>query len=378
MDKKTFRDISPPNQSLHGIPSQFHWADDLISQLSLHLRSRDGLASHTVRNYLTDLLPFWRFLDLNGLHDLSMVDKGTIRRYLHWLLTEATPGSNLRREHLQGTTKLKPQRVGYATSSVVRKLSALRTLFRILRKQRIITDDPTARISQTKLSKKLPRFLDEREILGLLGAPNQNTGMGLRDCAILELLYGAGLRVSELVGLNLDDLNQQRRDILVTGKGNHQRLALLGKPGLTAVNQYIRYSRPKLLGKRNTYALFLNHHGGRLSQRSIQVMVKHYGIQIGLQATVHPHTLRHTYATHLLNGGADIRIVQELLGHASPTTTQIYTHISHSAVRHNYMSAHPRATKSVKKYDIKETTEILKNDEATELGLINPEDGNLK
>jgi site-specific recombinase XerD len=289
------------------------------------------------------------------------VDKHTIREYLHWLLTTAAPGSYLQSERLQVASKVRPQRIGYASSSVIRKLSALRTLFRIARKQRIVTNDPTTRLSQAKLGKKLPGVLDESEISGLLNGPNQNTTTGLRDYAILELLYGAGLRVSELVGLNLDDINSETRDLLVTGKGNRQRLSPLGKPGLIAVDHYIHYSRPKLQGKQKTYALFLNHHGNRLTQRSIQVMVKHYGIQIGLQGRVHPHTLRHTYATHLLNGGADIRIVQELLGHASPTTTQIYTHLTHSKARQNYMSAHPRAKNAGFQHAEKDTAQEVKN-----------------
>ena len=173
--------------------------------------------------------------------------------------------------------------------------------------------------------------------------PEPSSPAGLRDRAVLEVLYGAGLRVSELTGMDVTDVNLEERNARVLGKGSKQRMVLLGTKAADAVDSYLRHGRPHLRAARDGGALFLNRSGGRLTPRSVQKLVRTYAIQSGIEATVHPHTLRHTFATHLLDGGADLRVVQELLGHSSPTTTEIYTHVTQAAARRTYVAAHPRS-----------------------------------
>ena len=322
-----------------GDPGEDHWARDVYQRLKRDLQGQRGLAPYTVRNYLTDLGAFWRFLDSERVHDLRRVDRGLVRQYLYWLLTEAPP---LKGGH--GTRPVaRPRDRGYADRSVVRKLSALRTLFAFLRRTGQVDVDPTARVASARTSRTLPDFLDPSAVQALLEAPSRATPGGLRDRAILELLYAAGLRVSEVVGVNVDDVDLERREVRVTGKGSHQRLGMLGVPACEAIRVYVETARGRLVGRRDDGALFLNRTGGRLTQRSVQLLVRRYSLQAGLPPGVHPHTLRHTFATHLLDGGADVRVVQHLLGHASPATTQIYTHVTQAGALQTYRSAHPRA-----------------------------------
>jgi integrase/recombinase XerC len=179
----------------------------------------------------------------------------------------------------------------------------------------------------------------------LLKAPDLASPQGLRDRAIIELIYASGLRVSELVKLNLERVNLDSGEIRVWGKGSKERLVLIGEPAARALANYLSQSRPKLLGKRSGDALFLNRYGSRLSERIVQMILEKYAALAGLDKRVHPHLLRHTFATHMLDGGADLRVVQELLGHASLASTQIYTHVTKSQARKVYLSAHPMAQK---------------------------------
>ena len=322
-----------------GDPGEDHWARDVYLRLKRDLQAQRGLAAYTVRNYLTDLGSFWRFLDSEGVQDLGRVDRGMVRQYLYWLLTEAPP---LAGGHGKSGVPRSRNR-GYADRSVVRKLSALRTLFAFLLRTGEVEVDPTARVASARTGRTLPDFLDPSGVQALLEAPSRATPAGLRDRAILELLYAAGLRVSEVVGVNVDDVDLHRREVRVTGKGSHQRLGLLGVPACEALRVYLENARDRLRGRRDDGALFLNRSGGRLTQRSVQSLVRRYSLEAGLPPGVHPHTLRHTFATHLLDGGADVRVVQHLLGHASPATTQIYTHVTQAGAFRTYQSAHPRA-----------------------------------
>jgi integrase/recombinase XerC len=231
---------------------------------------------------------------------------------------------------------------------VVRKLSALRSLFRFLARTGELPGDPTARLASAKTGQRLPDFLDRRGVEALLAAPRESTPVGMRDRAILELLYAAGLRVSEVTGLDVEDVDLERGEVRVLGKGSRQRVGLLGAPARRALERYLQVARPLSQGgraRRDAAAFFLNRNGGRLTPRSVQLLVRRYSRQAGLASGVHPHTLRHTFATHLLDGGADLRVVQELLGHATPTTTQIYTHVTQASARQAYQAAHPRARK---------------------------------
>ena len=349
--QKDAEPLSPrqgPPTTRPGEPLRDHWARDVCRRFRTHLQAERGLAEYTVRNYLTDLDPFWRFLDQEGVGDLASVDRTLVRGYLGWLLTEATPRSSGR-----GAPHARGGDVGYARRSVARKLSALRALFRFLAQGKELPADPTARVVSAKQERPLPDLLDGDGVRALLEAP-ADTVSGLRDRAILEMLYASGLRVSEVTGLDVADVDLETGQVRVLGKGSKQRMALLGAPARRALDRYLTVGRPDAQRGRSPAgsghpswrdfdALFLNRGGGRLTSRSVQLLVRKYADQAGLEPGVHPHTLRHTFATHLLDGGADLRVVQELLGHASPTTTQIYTHVTQSAARRVYQSAHPRA-----------------------------------
>jgi len=206
----------------------------------------------------------------------------------------------------------------------------------------VVSASPVADTSP-KLDKRLPTFLTLEEIERLLKAPDLSTPQGQRDRALLELLYASGLRVSEVVSLNLGQIDLDTGEIRVRGKGSKERITLMGKPAINALTTYLNQGRPKLLSKRGSSALFLNRYGGRLTVRSVQKTLEKYAKIANVGKRVHPHMLRHTFATHLLDGGADLRVVQELLGHANLSSTQIYTHVTKSQARKVYLAAHPMA-----------------------------------
>ena len=305
---------------------QHDWRD-LMHRFEQHLRAERGLANLTVRNYRTDLEPLFDFMLKNGVPDLKALDRAALRAYLAWLIE-----------------------LGYVRRSVARKVSALRTLLRWLVRLKLIDADPLPRRGVMKLDSRLPRFLSQNEATKLVQAADSGSGAGMtapgktRDRALLELIYGAGLRVSEARDLDVAHLNLGARELRVVGKGSKERVVLIGVPARDALSLYLRDVRPTLAAADSDGALFLNRFGGRLSQRSIQQKVRSYASQAGLGDWVHPHTLRHSYATHMLEGGADLRVVQELLGHASPATTQIYTHVTGAEARRVYEAAHPRAS----------------------------------
>lgn len=284
-----------------------------------YLKAERNASRYTVRNYEADLLGFFSFLREENIQSLEEVDKNTLRDYL-WQLMER----------------------GFARTSISRKLSAVRSFYRYLQREELVSVSPAATISSPKLDRKLPEFLSQEESTRLVEAPDLSTPAGLRDRAFLELLYAAGLRVSELVSLNTTQINLETREIRVWGKGAKERIVLMGDPATRALAVYLADGRPRLAGVL-TEALFLNQDGGRLTVRSVQSFVKAYARLAGIEKDVHPHMVRHTFATHLLNGGADLRVVQELLGHASLSSTQIYTHVSKSQARKVYLSAHPMA-----------------------------------
>lgn len=294
--------------------------DGLIDEYEEHLRAERGLAELTIRNYATDLRPLYDYMTLRGLSGLERIDRTFVRGYLAWL-------SDL----------------GYVRRSIARKLSTLRGFLRWLVRKGVLQADPLPRRGVMKLDSRLPRFLSQDEAARLVLAPDTSAPLGARDRAMLELIYAAGLRVSEVRDLNVGNVDLASREVRVTGKGSKQRAVLIGEAARSALAIYLNEVRPKLEGRDSDNALFLNRYGGRLSQRSIQAKVRRYAARIGLGTGVHTHTLRHSFATHLLEGGADLRVVQELLGHASPATTQIYTHVTASEAKAVYLAAHPRA-----------------------------------
>ena len=292
----------------------------LIADFERHLRAEKGLADLTIRNYKADIQPLYDFMRLKSVADMRALDRVILRGYLAWL-TE----------------------LGYVRHSVSRKLSTLRTFLKWMSSKGIIEGDPLPKRGIMRVPKRLPRFLSQEQAERLMDAPDVTKPMGLRDQALLEVIYGAGLRVSEASNLRVTDINLSTREIRVRGKGSKERVVLIGETAKGALSLYLRDGRPKLAGKGSGMTLFLNRFGGRLSQRSIQEKVRRYSVKAALPSGVHTHTLRHSYATHLLEGGADLRVVQELMGHASPATTQIYTHVTNAQAKQVYMAAHPRA-----------------------------------
>ena len=335
--------ISQEFTRLPGDPGEDHWARPLFQRLRLHLQAQRGLAAYTVRNYMTDLIPFWCFLNNHPGQNFTTIDRQFLRTYLHWLLTDAKPMTGGR----SYVTSVPKKAFGYVPRSVARKLSALRMLFRFLKREGDISADPTASLSTARAAHHLPTFLGVEEAADLMDSPSGTQPSVLRDRALLEMLYGAGLRVSELTGLNVSDLELAQHQARATGKGSKQRLVMIGIHAMAAIEVYLHDGRPHLQAPRDNGALFLNSQGGRLTPRSVQKLVKKYAVKAGIEAAVHPHTLRHSFATHLLDGGADLRVVQELLGHSTPTTTEIYTHVTQTSARRTYVAAHPRANHTV-------------------------------
>ncbi len=296
---------------------------EMVGEFRIYLSDMRQLAALTVRNYLTDIEPFGEYLRKERRTDFHSVDRLFIRSYLAWLIS-----------------------LGYVNASISRKLSALRSFYQFLKDRGVVDRDETDLVTAPKKPRRLPGVETAGGIQALLEAPSRTSPTGIRDRAILELAYAAGLRVSEIASLDVDDVEFGSGEVRVIGKGSKERVALLGEPALLALQEYLENVRKSIGARPSVTALFLNRSGGRLSTRSIQSMTKRYALQAGLDLDFHTHTLRHSFATHLLDGGADLRVVQELLGHSSPATTQIYTHVSAAQARKAYLAAHPRARSS--------------------------------
>ena len=285
-----------------------------------YLEAERNASPYTVRNYRADLADFFKFLKGKGLTLLNEVDRHVLRDYLSHLVER-----------------------GIVKASIARKLSAIRSFFRYLVREEIIAKNPLEQVSSPKLDKRLPSFLTKEEMERLLGAPDLSTPLGQRDQALLELLYASGLRVSELVSLTLKQIDLESNEIRVWGKGSKERVVLMGAPAARALKDYLEHGRLQLLGEKKSKALFLNRYGQPLPGRSVQRLLHEHAKKAGIGKRVHPHMLRHTFATHLLDGGADLRVVQELLGHARLSSTQIYTHVTKGQARKVYLAAHPLA-----------------------------------
>ena len=300
--------------------------DALLERFPAFLRGQRGLSENTVRIYLADLASFHDYLYREGL-SLTDMDRQLLRGYLAWLVTEAG---------IRGR--------GYSRVSVVRKLTVLRAFYKFLVQEGLFTSTPvpSGRSLRIKVDRPLPGFLGQNEVERLLEAPDDTAPVGARDRAILELLYACGVRLAELHGLDLDNVDLEGRQLLVRGKGSKERWVVFGRPAQAALAHYLQQARPQLMTKSET-ALFLNRYGRRLSRRSIEKLVRRYAAQAATRSGVHTHTLRHTFATHMLEGGADLRVIQELLGHSSPTTTQIYTHVTNKEALAAYLNHHPRS-----------------------------------
>lgn len=286
-----------------------------------HLQHERQSSPHTLDAYSRDAALFLEFLEQSGYTaDAACVTPRQVRHYL----------GAMRREGLGATT-------------AARRLSALRTFFKYLKKQGVVDANPAALVESARRERKLPEHLFDAEIRSLLDVPPGNTPSGLRDRAMLEMLYATGLRVSELAALDANALDQGSGELRVRGKRGKERIVFVGGSAERAVKEYLDKGRPSLLQDPAETGLFLNRSGGRITVRSIQRMVKKYIREIALVRDITPHSLRHTFATHLLEGGADLRTVQGLLGHASLSTTQIYTHVTNERLKDVHTQTHPRA-----------------------------------
>ncbi|MBI4331656.1 MAG: tyrosine recombinase XerC [Chloroflexi bacterium] len=297
--------------------------EQLLEKYTAFLKVERSASPYTIRNYITDIGDFLSFLQVQKIGSLEEVDNNLMRRYLAWLMDLNT-----------------------AKGSIARKLSALRSFYRYLMRENLAARNPVATTGTPKLDRRLPSFLTEDEIKEVLQSPDGSTPQGVRDRALLELLYASGLRVSEIAGLNLENVNLETREIRVTGKGAKERITLMGQPAAQALAAYLQKARPALLGVKRTEALFLNKDGARMAVRRFQYVLDKYAAMAGLTRKIHPHLFRHSFATHLLDGGADLRVVQELLGHSRLSTTQVYTHVTRARARQVYMAAHPRSRES--------------------------------
>lgn len=233
-------------------------------------------------------------------------------------------------------------KIGKSPRSIARSLSALRSFYKFLREQKLRTDNPVASHKTPKLGRALPKDLSEQDVEALIQAPDINTALGLRDRAMLEVLYACGLRVSELIHLRTDLINLNQGYLRILGKGNKERLVPLGQIAAEWIEKYLSEARPHLYKTATDY-LFLTQHGGIMSRQNFWYAIKRYALQAGIQNELSPHTLRHAFATHLLNHGADLRVVQMLLGHSDLSTTQIYTHVAQVRMQQLHAQHHPRA-----------------------------------
>lgn len=291
-----------------------------LQRFSEYLQYQKNYSAHTLDNYLRDIV---YFLDYCATHKLDPYKLTTqdIRGYLAQLYE-----------------------TDYTRKTVARKISAHKSFWRFLERESIVQENPWAHIRSPKLERLLPDFLTVAEIETFLQTINKNTNelVRARDRALYEVLYATGMRVSELVHLDLVDIALGQGELRVFGKGAKERIVLMGKQAQIVLDHYLQHIRPQLL-KNKTNAVFLNTRGGRLTQRSIERNLLAYIQQSGITKTVTPHTIRHSFATHMLEGGADLRVVQELLGHSSLSTTQVYTHISRERMRSVLDQFHPRA-----------------------------------
>ena len=303
---------------------------DYIDRFAEHLKYERNVSKHTLRNYLSDLEQFRDYLcpaDANGNRrhiDVAQIDHITIREYLSGLYQDKRK-----------------------KTSIARKLATLRTFFKFLCREQVLEMNPARLVSSPRLEKKLPKALSIDDVIKFVETPEADTVLGKRDRAILELLYASGMRVAELTGLNLDDVDFNHESVLVRGKGRKERVVPFGSKAKQAMQTYLAV-RGELLVEapedlRDPMAFFLNYQGTRITTRSVGRMIDKYVREAALAGGVSPHSLRHSFATHLLSAGADLRAIQELLGHARLSTTQIYTHVSPEKLMEVYDKAHPKA-----------------------------------
>lgn len=291
-----------------------------VNEFINYLAVERGLAQNTLESYGRDLRQFQLFLQNSQKDIVKDSSRTTILSYLDNLQTR-----------------------GRAVSTISRNLAAIKSFYQYLVRERYVEKDPAVNLESPKLEKKLPKILTIAEVEELLRQPNSSLPAGLRDKSMLELLYATGIRVSELISLNISDVNLDMGYIKCYGKGAKERIVPLGSIAAKCVQEYMNKGRQKLVRTYEEPALFVNHHGNRLTRQGFWKIIKKYAQEANIAKDITPHTLRHSFATHLLENGADLRSVQEMLGHADISTTQIYTHVTKNRLKEVYDKTHPRA-----------------------------------
>ncbi len=294
--------------------------DQLVVDFLAHLEFERGLSRNTLEAYRTDLLQLGEFLAKRD-EDVLTVGHSELSEFLTVLA-----------------------RGGAAPATLQRKAACLRSFYRYLRREGLIDHDPTADLHGPRKTAKLPDVLTRDEIGALLASPAGRRPIALRDRAILELMYACGLRASEVTGLEIGDVDLREQMLRARGKGSKERVVPIGREAIAALRAYAEHGRPELVGIANERHVFVNSRGAGLTRQGLYKIIKGHAEAVGLGGRVSPHTLRHTFATHVLSGGCDLRVLQEMLGHADVATTQVYTHLSGERLRDVYFSAHPRAS----------------------------------
>ena len=302
----------------------------LVLDFLAYLEFERGLARNTLDAYRTDLLQFGAFLAERG-RAATDAERPDVADFLADLATGAPARGDA------------DARAPCSPATISRKTACLRSFYRHLRREELVADDPTATLQPPAKSRKLPQVLSYAEVKRLLDSAPGNEPIDLRDRALLEVMYGCGLRASEAIGLAVGDVDLRRSFVRPHGKGSKERIVPLGGEAAAAVSRYLRRGRPELVGARQEPKLFVNFRGGPLTRQGLYKVIQRHAKAAGLDGKMSPHTLRHTFATHLLSGGCDLRSVQEMLGHADVATTQLYTHLSRERIKEVYFRAHPRA-----------------------------------
>lgn len=298
------------------------YVKDYLKDFLHYLIVEKGLAENTIQSYRRDISAYLIFIEKKlQITDINHVTRVHIMQFLSCLKDE-----------------------GKSARTIARHIASIRSFHHFLILDKIVDHDPTVHIETPHPELKLPKVLNTDEVDTLLNTPDLTTTLGLRDKAMLELMYATGMRVSELVNLNINDVHLSLGFVRCLGKGNKERIIPIGKMATEALKEYLEKARPKLINQKNkTDSLFMNHHGQRLSRQGFWKILKQIAVKAGIEKELTPHTLRHSFATHLLENGADLRSVQELLGHSDISTTQIYTHVTKTRLKDVYNQFHPRA-----------------------------------
>lgn len=294
--------------------------ETIIEEYLKFIQIEKGLSENTIGAYRRDLKKYQLYMQEQKIAHIDFIDRQTIQECLGSLIDQ-----------------------GASAKSIARFISTIRSFHQFALREKYVAKDPTVLIETPKYEKKLPDVLDVEEVIQLLETPDLTKNNGYRDRTILELLYATGMRVTELIQIEIDDVNLIMGFVKVFGKGNKERIIPLGDTVIEYLDTYINNVRSQLLKKTVTNVLFLNLHGRPLTRQGIWKLIKQYGLRANINKTLTPHTLRHSFATHLLENGADLRAVQEMLGHSDISTTQLYTHVSKTQIRQMYNQFHPRA-----------------------------------